>query len=68
MSKNNRERQAEFKQRMRDAGKKQITIWVTAKQEKTIRTILLADDVTDAPSASPPRGAGATDLADNPEH
>lgn len=67
MSKNNRERQAEFKQRMRDAGKKQITIWVTAEQEKTIRTILLADDVTDAPSASTPTGAGTTDLAGKQE-
>lgn len=40
MTKNNRERQAEFKRRMRDAGKKQITVWVTPAQEETIRTLL----------------------------
>ena len=40
MTKNNRERQADFKRRMRDAGKKQITVWVTPAQEETIRTLL----------------------------
>jgi hypothetical protein len=40
MTKNNRERQAEFKQRMREAGKKQITVWVTQAQEKLIRALL----------------------------
>lgn len=43
MSKNNRERQAEFKQRMRDSGRKQITVWVTAAQEAYIRDYLAAD-------------------------
>jgi len=44
VTKNNRQRQAEFKQRMRDAGKKQITLWVTQEQEEVIRTLLSQDE------------------------
>lgn len=47
MSKNNRERQAEFKQRMRDSGRKQITVWVTAAQEAYIRDYLAAEAKTE---------------------
>jgi hypothetical protein len=40
MSTNNKERQAAFKQRMRLAGKKQITIWVTPEEEQLVRGLL----------------------------
>lgn len=46
MTKNNRERQAEFKRRMRDAGKKQITVWVTPAQEGVIRTLLNQEEAS----------------------
>ena len=46
MTKNNRERQAEFKRRMRDAGKKQITVWVTPAQEEAIRTLLNQEEAS----------------------
>ncbi len=53
MTKNNRERQAEFKRRMREAGKKQITVWVTPAQEQKIRT-LLDQKEADPPAAGQP--------------
>ena len=40
MSVDNKSRQAAFKQRMRDAGKKAITIWVTPEQEQAVRALL----------------------------
>jgi hypothetical protein len=43
MSTNNKDRQAAFKQRMRLAGKKQITIWVTPKEEQLVRGLLNKD-------------------------
>jgi hypothetical protein len=53
VTKNNRERQAEFKRRMRDAGKKQITVWVTPAQEETIRTLLNQEEAgMKAPAAT----------------
>ena len=46
MTKNNRERQADFKRRMRDTGKKQITVWVTPAQEGAIRTLLNQEEAS----------------------
>jgi hypothetical protein len=46
VTKNNRERQAEFKRRMRGAGKKQITVWVTPAQEGTIRSLLNQEEAS----------------------
>ena len=40
MTKSNRVRQAEFKERMRAEGKQQLTIWVTPKQTKVIKQFL----------------------------
>jgi hypothetical protein len=42
MAKSNRERQAEFKERMRVEGKQQLTVWVTPKQAKVIKDFLAA--------------------------
>ena len=61
MVKNNRERQAEFKQRMRDAGKKQITVWVTPVQEQAIRALLENDEVRLVPSGVLQEPKGTSD-------
>jgi hypothetical protein len=49
MSIDNKSRQAAFRQRMRLAGKKVITLWVSAEEEQAIRAILSknADDQAD---------------------
>lgn len=56
MSENNRTRQAAFKQRMRLAGKKQITIWVTPEEEQSVR-ILLGKDVSPEVAETPSKVA-----------
>lgn len=40
MSIDNKSRQAAFRQRMRLAGKKPITLWVSVEEERAIRAIL----------------------------
>lgn len=40
MSIDNKSRQAAFRQRMRLAGKKAITLWVSPEEEREIRAIL----------------------------
>ena len=52
MPANNKTRQAAFKQRMRLAGKKQITIWVTPEEEQSVRG-LLGKDVSALPAEIP---------------
>jgi len=53
MSIDNKTRQAAFRQRMRLAGKKPITLWVSPEEEQAIRAILNRsadrDEETDAP-------------------
>lgn len=44
-----KDRQAAFKARMREEGKKQITVWVDAEQEKQIKVVLAGN----APAATP---------------
>ncbi|MDZ4253393.1 MAG: hypothetical protein U1A72_12570 [Sulfuritalea sp.] len=53
MSIDNKTRQAAFRQRMRLAGKKSITLWVSPEEEQAIRAILNrsadSDEETDPP-------------------
>ena len=49
---NNKTRQAAFKQRMRLAGKKQITIWVTPEEEQSVLA-LLGKGVSPPPAKTP---------------
>ena len=51
----NRTRQAAFKSRMREAGKQQLTVWVTPAQANQIKALL----ATEMDAVPPATGAGA---------
>ncbi len=45
--KTNVQRQAEFKERMRAAGKRQVTLWLDADQEQAVKRVLAGDNGLD---------------------
>ena len=59
MAKTNTERQAEFRAKMRQEGKKAVLVWVTPEQATRVTAVLL--NKPPAPVAKPPRSLVVTD-------
>ena len=59
MAKTNTERQAEFRAKMRQEGKKAVLVWVTPEQATRVTAVLL--NKPEAPAAKPSKSLVVTD-------